>query len=132
VIGATEKAREFLEEKRTSNLRIIGRLTHEELLPYYQRAKVYCQLSVYEAFGMALAEAMLCQCIPLGSNDGATPQVIGDVGFIIESRDTMEAAKTVRKALDSSESLGRLARRRIIEHFSIQQRENALRKVIDG
>ena len=131
VVGMTGKARQFLEEKRIPNLRIIGRLTHEELLTYYQKARIYCQLSAYEAFGLTLAEAMLCECIPVGSNDGATPEVIGDVGFIVESRCAAEVVKTIRRALSCGEELGRLARQRMIENFSMCRREYALREIFD-
>lgn len=130
VVGVTGKARQFLEKRKIPNLRIVGRLTQNELMTYYQKAKVYCQLSVYEAFGLALAEAMLCGCIPVGSTDAATPEVMGSVGFLIKSRDPVVAAETIRAALTCSESLSLIARQRILDHFSIQRRERALRELI--
>ena len=40
----------------------------EKLRNYYSKSQFHFQLSMYEGFGLALCEAMLCRCIPIGSS----------------------------------------------------------------
>lgn len=130
IVGLGGEARALLEHRGLpKNLRILPRMPLDELATWYQRARVYCQLSLVETFGMALAEAMLCKCIPVGSNNGAIPEVIGDTGFLLEDRDTHKAARIVGEALRSD--LGTEARQRVIDLFSLRRREARLREVIE-
>src|SRR2546425_12958201 len=47
------------------NMRFLPVMNRMELLPYYQRAKVYCLPSLREGLPNSLCEAMLCGCIPV-------------------------------------------------------------------
>jgi glycosyltransferase involved in cell wall biosynthesis len=62
---------EALRTVAGENVEFAGHLPEEAPIEYYQRARVYCQLSIHEAFGVALAEAMSCECIPVVTFDGA-------------------------------------------------------------
>lgn len=70
IIGRIEEY--ALNELKEVNPDIIltGYLKDSELLRWLQRAKVYCQLSYYESFGVALAEAMACGCTPVVTDRG--------------------------------------------------------------
>jgi len=94
------------------------------LLHYYQKAKVYCQLSAHESFGVALAEAMSCCCVPVVTRRYALPEVVGDAGFYVPYNDPKATAEAIRKALKSNK--GRKARERIKKYFSIKTREKRL------
>ncbi|NLZ29722.1 MAG: glycosyltransferase family 4 protein [Methanomicrobiales archaeon] len=100
-----------------------------ELLQWYRRAKVYCQLSYRESFGVALAEAMSCECVPVVTDRGALPEVVGDVGFVVPYGDTAATAAAVSEALRSDR--GRAARARVEENFSLQERMQKIRDVIE-
>ncbi len=65
------------------NVEFTGALSHEEVASWFKRAKVYCQLSYRESFGMSLVEAMSCGCIPVISNRGALPEIVSNLGFIV-------------------------------------------------
>ena len=54
------------------------------MVSFFQKAKVYCQLSRAEAFGVSIAEAMHFNCFPIVTNEGAMPEVIGDLGLIVK------------------------------------------------
>ena len=114
----------------TSNTEFTGFVSDEELLKWYQKSKVYCQLSYYESFGMAPAEAMACGCVPVVTDKGALPEVVGDTGFYVPYGDPKATAEAIKKALNSSENLGKKARERIINMFSIERREKRLTEVI--
>ena len=66
---------------------LIPKITQRELINYFSMSRFYLQLSFSEGFGNALCEAMLCECVPIGSNVGAIPFIINDTGFILKKKD---------------------------------------------
>ncbi len=113
------------------NLRFIGQVPFEQLGQYLSTAKVYLQLSRHESFGCSVAEAMLFRCIPVVSNAAALPEIVGDCGIIIESREAPDVVDAVRRALAMPESEGDRARQRVRAHFSYERRRDALLQVIN-
>ncbi len=121
---------EYLKSLASSNIEFTGFVSDEELLRYYQKAKVYCQLSMYESFGVAPAEAMLCGCIPVVTNNAALPEVVGDTGFYAPYGDEKATAEAIKEALKSDK--GKEARERIKKMFPIERREKRLIEIIRG
>ncbi len=115
--------------KAPSNLEIMDFLPQEKLLEYYQKAKVYAQLSYQESFGCALAEAMLCECVPVVTRKGAIPEVVGDVGFFVEYGDDEGTASKIKEALVSEK--GGQVRKRIMSLFPLENRKNHLKKILN-
>jgi glycosyltransferase involved in cell wall biosynthesis len=114
-----------------SNLTFIGQVPFEQLGQYLSTAKVYVQLSRHESFGCSVAEAMLFRCIPVVSNAAALPEVVGDCGIIIESRETSVVVDAVRRALAMPDTEGDRARQRILTHFPYERRRDGLLQIID-
>lgn len=130
ILGLTNENMLALQKMISSgNVKLYGYMSQEELLNYYQKAKVYCQLSYRESFGLATAEAMACGCVPVITDRGALPEVVGDVGFYVSYGDEVATAEGIKKALKSKN--GALARKRIEEKFSIQKREKDLLGLIE-
>jgi len=137
--------RAFLDKYITlPNVLWMGRVSDEDLLRYFQRAKIYLQLSRHEGFGVAVAEAMLCKCYPIVSAYGALPEVVGDTGIVI-SRHDFWTAKNGETALDKKavgekifmilnkkNPRGHLARKRILENFSLARREQQLLDILES
>ncbi|MBN2201925.1 glycosyltransferase family 4 protein [bacterium] len=131
VIGLGGEARHRL--KAPPNVRFFGRLPRAELRKFYSRAKVYAQLSLSEGMPNVVCEAMLCECVPVGTDAGGIPETIGDAGFILAGRDPETAARTIRKALAAPASAGRKARQRVAEKFSeAGRREKMLSCILSG
>ena len=59
-----------------SNVDVIPPVPYEQLPEYYSRHQYYLQLSIAEGFPSAICEAMLCECIPIGSDVAAIPDII--------------------------------------------------------
>ena len=115
-------------EKVTPNLTFTGYVSDEELLKHYQQAKVYCQLSRYESFGIAPAEAMLCECVPVVTDQTALPEVVGDTGFYVSYNSLSSINDAIHEALRSNK--GKQARERVLKLYNPELREKALVKVI--
>ncbi|UBM61657.1 glycosyltransferase family 4 protein [Candidatus Sulfidibacterium hydrothermale] len=110
------------------NLSFLGKLPPETLKQLYSKSTFYLQLSIFEGFGCALSEAMLCQCIPIGSSVNNIPEIIGETGFIVKKRETEEIEKVIRQALaaENKEVLGKEARKRIVTRYPLKKREKKL------
>ncbi len=115
------------------NVHFLGRLTADGLKEVYRKCQFHFQLSIFEGFGCTLCEAMLCQCIPIGSAVNFIPQIIGNAGFILKHRDVDLLESLIREALgreDKSECAEK-SRARILENFSIENREKILISLIE-
>lgn len=125
LIGKFEDASvEDLRKMGGSNVEFTGYVSNYELLRYYQQAKVYCQLSTQESFGVALAEAMSCSCVPVVVKRYSLPEIVGDSGFYTSYGNPKHTAEMIKKALKSNK--GRQARDRIERNFSLEKREKLL------
>lgn len=110
-----------------NNVKFTGHVTDEELIKYYQRSKIYCQLSYYEAFGMTTAEAMSSGCIPVVTDRGGSIEVAGDVGYVVPYGNIENTTIAIKHALYSTKQ--NEARDRIVSVFSIKKRE---KEIIDS
>jgi len=125
----TDDSIDQLRSFATENVHFIGFITDDELLELYRQTKVYCQLSRHESFGVALAEAMSCECVPVVTKNGALLEVVGDIGFFVPYDDPQTTAKVIIKAMDSNN--GRKARDRIVNVFDIKIRKEKISRIID-
>ena len=112
-----------------TNVHITGSIDNESVLKLCSTSKVYVQPSYYESFGVAVAEAMAHGCVPVVTNRGALPEVVGDTGFYVQYGDEVALTKAIEKALQSD--LGARARDRVIRLFTLEQRGTLLRSLID-
>ncbi|MFH1073040.1 MAG: glycosyltransferase family 4 protein [Nanoarchaeota archaeon] len=115
-----------LKKMATKNVEFAGFLSFSRMLKLMQKAKVYCQLSAHEGFGFSLAEAMLCECIPVCSTRGSLPEVGGKTAYYVPYGDAKMSAEAIRKALEESPLRGKKAREHILKNFPLRKRENLL------
>ncbi len=131
VLGLSNDDRETLKGIQSSNnVELRGYVNPEELISYYQKAKIYCQLSYRESFGVALAEAMACGCVPVVTDRGALTEVVGDTGFCVPYGDKEATASAIKAGMKSNNCA--FARRRIEDLFSLKRREEALKESIEA
>jgi glycosyltransferase involved in cell wall biosynthesis len=130
VIGIGGTALKMLQKISPQNVDFIPPISLEDLNSFYQKSKVYCQLSMREGLPNALCEAMLCECVPVGTDVQGITTAIGDTGFYVPYGDVKAAADAIMKALTSDK--GKEARKRIIEMFPLSKRENILKQRIEN
>jgi glycosyltransferase involved in cell wall biosynthesis len=124
----------WLEEKynvsKIPNLKMIPYFCpFETLMKYFNEAKVFVQASITEGMPNTLGEAMLFECIPVGSNVNGIPDSIGDTGVIVYKRNVDELEQAIIRAL--AMDTGIKAREFIITNFSMERREAELIRVLN-
>ena len=131
LIGLNEDQLRTLTKQNLKNVKLISYVNMNELRGYYNKAKVFAQLSLFEGQPNSLCEAMMMECIPVGSDVNGIPRVIGDTGFIVYKKDKYEIAEKIREAMNSDESLGKAARKRIIDNFSLEKRKDKVLEITE-
>jgi len=108
----------FLKKiKIPPNMEIRKNVPKDELLELYRKAAVYCQLSYSEGFGVAVGEAMACECVPVTTARDGMAEIVGEAGIIVPYGDLQKTIEGIRKAMNSPE-LGKIARMRVIKNYS--------------
>lgn len=116
---------------KPANVTLADFVPNESLPAKMSEFTYYCQLSMSEGFGVALAEAMACGCVPIVSKVGIMDFIVGDSGFVLEKHDPDLLKSVMDKALDADiESLAQNARSRVVALFNNQIRKTALLKLI--
>ncbi len=130
LVGAwDDESVQVLKSMGGKNITFSGHLPLEELVECYQKASVYVQLSIHEGFGISVAEAMACECVPVVSEIAALPEVVGDTGYYACYDSPEAAAEAIEKALNDREK-GKRARLRVEKLFTLKRRERELVKVV--
>jgi len=96
-------------------------LTSQEVVELYATAACAVIPSIYEGFGLPAGEAMACEVPVITTNGGALPEVVGDAGITVATRDHIALANAIRTLLADPKLRQTLAvkgRKRILERFS--------------
>lgn len=132
LIGIKKQFLPWVEEhyhvSEISNLELIFSYVPDEvLLLNYNKAKVFVQASITEGMPNTLNEAMLCECIPVGSNVNGIPDAIGDTGVIVKRRNLDELERAVQTALKMN--MGYEVRKQVLHNFTLAIREEKLLEI---
>jgi len=118
-------------ERIASELRLAARIRWTGALPPDEVPKLWPELDVAvlparalpgwaEPSAHVLAEAMAHEVAVVGTNVGATPEVIGDAGLVVPPDDPLALAAALRRlaAPDQRRPLAQAARARAMQRFS--------------
>lgn len=131
IVGIAPHLVQEIRAHAPENVELIPFVAREELLRRYQEAKVYCQPSVTEGLPNSLCEAMLCECVPVGSNVGGIPTAIGDTGFLFPSGNLNQLVQAIQMGMMETDARGKAARHRIEQNFTIDRREASLVQILN-
>jgi glycosyltransferase involved in cell wall biosynthesis len=121
---------EYIIKQRYDSIRYVGGKNHEEVLKMLNMAKVYCQLSYTESFGVALLEAIQSGCVPVITNRGGMVEIVKNNGYMINYGDVDAGIYAVKQALqDTSDRSEIISSERA--RYSREQRSLNFKKVID-
>ena len=134
-IGAWKDADsvELLQRDLAENCSLLGYVDTQVLQSYYSRALFYVQPSLHEGFGLSVLEAMSYGCIPIVSNKGALPEVVGDVGIIMEDISADKISEALKKFdIHDLERLQMDCYHRARAVFTLESRADALYELIEA
>lgn len=127
------KGRKLEQINKPANIQLLPWIPNDELKDYYSSHEFYFQLSMIEGFPNTLGEAMLCGCIPIGSDAASIPEIIGDAGFTLKKRDTSQLENLIKEAVQSNKiELSKQATQRIKEHWPSEKRETLLKSIVES
>ena len=90
----------------------------------YNDADVMAFSSISEAFPYAVLEAMSCGAAIVATDVGGVREAMGDCGLLVPARTPHAMAEAISFLLNNAperERLGRMARARVLQHFTQQQ-----------
>lgn len=83
---------------------------------------VFVLPSVWESFGLVVAEAMACARVVVATDSGGVREVLGDAGLLVPASDPAALAVALAVAMSMLEAdaaaLGAAARQRIVDQYS--------------
>lgn len=110
----------------------LGMISDEEKLQHYRRCIAYVQPTLYEGFGLAIAEALATGCHVVSSDRGAVPEVAGEFAKCVDPKNILaisEAmAECVKTPLTAKEAAA--SHEWIANNYSLGIRRRVLEKVI--
>ncbi|WP_095143910.1 glycosyltransferase [Pseudomonas sp. Irchel s3b6] len=97
----------------------------DDVADFYGAADIYVLSSLWEGFGLVVAEAMSAERVVVASDCGGVKEVIGDQGILVPPGDSDELAKAIRSGLNmdpaSATAMGQRARQRVIDNYSLDR-----------
>lgn len=116
-------------------VQFLGAISEEEKIALFRRCRVYVQPSLFEGFGLAIAEAMACGAPVVCSPVGSIPEVVGDAGLMVAGDDPRAIAETIERLCEDRMLRAELSAQgydRIASVFSLERRKEGLARVIDA
>lgn len=126
IVGLKGKMNDYALQIAPKNVHSLGYLPNDELPLLLNQHKVFAQFSMSEGLPNTLCEAMLCGCIPVGSQVNGIPKGIGQTGYILDSKNAEKACQLLKKALDSPTGMSEKARAHILQHFLLAFRKEKI------
>lgn len=106
-----------------SNIRFLGRMSHDQLPIVFNASYVSVLPSLYEAVSLSGLESMACGIPVVGTNVGGIPEFVipGETGLLVEPRSPDSLAFALIRLLDApniQEKMSHQARNFVSENFS--------------
>jgi len=126
VVGRNDPDETYISKlsELKNRVNFTGRITEEELVALYRRTGVLVMPSLFEGFGLPVAEGMACSAPVITTMAGSLPEVVGEDqegGLLVPPGDSRSLAKALNKVLtepDFAKDLGERGRRRMERLFS--------------
>ncbi len=94
---------EILEQRSTmkekDSVIFCGKVSSSELLAFYNGAQLFVLPSLYEGFGIPLAEAMACGTPSIAADSSSLPEVGGDAALYFDPYSIEEIAEAIAKVV---------------------------------
>lgn len=115
----------FLAESLQVSHRVTFYGIRNDVADFYSAADLYVLSSLWEGFGLVVAEAMAAERVVVATDCGGVRDVVGNQGILVAPSDVIGLAAAMRSGLDielsAARELGKLARQRILETYSLEK-----------
>lgn len=128
IIGVDEPFKDFFDPI-PENLKLFPPVAYDDLPLYYQRSSFYVQVSRSEGLPNSLCEAMLCGCIPFGTDVGDIRLAVEGIGLVLKEWKIDEAVEFINLS-HNVDFLRDQSRKRIIEKYDPEIRIKRLKNLI--
>lgn len=92
-------------------IRMLGRLSDEELVEAYQGATAFVFPSLYEGFGIPPLEAQACGCPVIAARAASIPEVLGSSALYFDPLDVSDITACMKRVLQDASLRNDLRRR---------------------
>jgi len=82
-----------------SRLLLPGMIPSEDLPALLNGARVVAYISLYEGFGLPPLEAMSCGAAVVASNNSSLPEVVGDMGLLVDPYNIAQIAAALQRVM---------------------------------
>lgn len=106
-------------------VRFPGYVLYEDLPLWYNAASAFVYPSLYEGFGLPVAEAMACGCPVLTARNSSLPEVAGDAAILVEGEDTAALCRGLLRLAGDGALRADLAARGPVQAARFQWRDTA-------
>lgn len=115
-----------VESGLSDHVRLLG--VRHDVARLMSAADVFVLSSAWEGFGLVVAEAMACERVVVATDCGGVKEVLGEAGYLVAPRQPGLLAEALQVALNlsavDSAEIGRLARDRVQDHYSLESAVN--------
>jgi glycosyltransferase involved in cell wall biosynthesis len=99
-----------IKDNLKKDIRILDNVTDNELVYYYNCAKMLVFASFYEGFGLPVLEAMACGCPVVASNVSSIPEICGNAAILIDPYDKNSISVGIEKIIDNDDLKNKLVK----------------------
>src|SRR5207248_451789 len=109
-----------------SHVVFLGSISQAELPAYYRGARLKVLSSTQEGLAIVLLEAMACGVPVVSTRCGGPEEIVvdGETEALVENRSVEQLAEAICRLLSNEQhraEMGRAARRRVLERYSLQE-----------
>lgn len=122
-------AKEKLGE-HAQDVRVLGRVSDDDLVRLYCGATIYSMPSTDEGFGLPVLEAMACGTPVVASRASAIPEVAGDAAILCDPTEPDQFADAIKSILENNNLYGDLVTRGL-QRASNYTYENSAKLLLD-
>ena len=110
-----------MKKRRLENIKLLGSLSHQELVDYYNRARIFVLPTYYEGLPTTVLEAMACKLPVVASRVSGIPDLVeeGETGYLLSPGDVEGFHQKIAELLDDPEKQ---------ERFGVRGREKVTAK----
>ncbi len=117
----------IIPEDKRDNVNFLGRISHDLIPEYYNRASIAVFPSLAEAFGLTCVEAMACGTPVIMTDKASGPELIEHCysGILVNVEDRVELSNQILHLLENSQirkKLGSNAINRVEKKFDLRNR----------